>query len=179
MRILLTLDKNDYSPEMPVRIRYAARAMIVHKGRIATQHGAAGDYKLLGGGLEPGEDYRQGLCREVQEESGLIVIPESIRELGEMIERRRDIFEPGEIFERHSFFYLCEVENRMTEPHMTQSEITKGYRLTWATPEEIVRGNAAFCDSQPWICRDTEFVKWYCRAKDGEGIHTDTKRGLT
>lgn len=162
MRILLTLDRNDYSPDMPVREKYSTRAVIVREGRIATQRGLAGDYKLLGGGVEPGEDYGESLCREVQEESGLIVMPDSIREIGEIIERRRDIFEPGEVYVCHSLFYLCRVKDEMTEPNMTQSEITKGYHLTWATPEEIVAGNAAFCECQPWIYRDTEFVKWYC-----------------
>lgn len=168
MRTLLTLDRNDYSLDMPIREKYSTRAVIVRGGRIATQRSAAGDYKLLGGGVEPGENYGESLCREVQEESGLIVKPDSIREIGEIIERRRDIFEPREVYVCHSLFYLCKVEEKMTEPNMTESEKTKGYRLTWATPEEIITGNAAFCCIQPWIYRDTEFVKWYCREYKGD-----------
>lgn len=160
MRTLLTFDRNDYSSDMPVREKYSTRAVIVRDGRIATQHGAAGDYKLLGGGVEPGEEYRMALCREVQEESGLIVIPESIRELGMITERRRDIFKPEEVYVCHSLFYICDVKDEMTATHMTESEIAKGYHLAWATPQEILDGNAAFCESQPWIYRDTEFIKW-------------------
>ena len=61
MRTLLTFDRNDYSSDMPVREKYSTRAVIVREGRIATQHGAAGDYKLLGGGEEPGEENRMAL----------------------------------------------------------------------------------------------------------------------
>lgn len=43
--------------------------------------------------MEPGEKLEDALIREVGEESGLIVIPESIRPIGEIVERRRDLFE--------------------------------------------------------------------------------------
>lgn len=160
MRTLLTLDRKDYSPDMPVYEKYSTRAVIVRDGRIATQHGTIGDYKLLGGGVEPGEEYQMALCREVQEESGLIVIPESIREIGMITERHRDIFNPEAVYVCHSLFYRCDAKDEMTATNMTASEIAKGYHLAWAEPQEIIDGNAAFCDSQPWIYRDTEFIKW-------------------
>lgn len=73
--------------------KYSTRGVIIRDGKIATQHGSAGDYKILGGGVEPGEKLEDALIREVGEESGLIVIPESIRPIGEIVERRRDLFE--------------------------------------------------------------------------------------
>ena len=45
---------------------------------------------------------------------------------------------------------------------MTASEIEKGYHLVWASPEEIIAGNAEFLN-QPWIFRDTEFVRMYAK----------------
>ena len=89
MQILLTLDKKDYEEGMPVFEKYSTRGVIIRDGKIATQHGSAGDYKILGGGVEPGEKLEDALIREVGEESGLIVIPESIRPIGEIVERRR------------------------------------------------------------------------------------------
>ena len=74
MRLLLTLDEHNYTPDLAVYEKYSTRAVIMRNGRIATQHGAAGDYKILGGGVEPGEDLHAALIREVQEESGLVVI---------------------------------------------------------------------------------------------------------
>ena len=93
MQILLTLDKKDYEEGMPVFEKYSTRGVIIRDGKIATQHGSAGDYKILGGGVEPGEKLEDALIREVGEESGLIVIPESIRPIGEIVERRRDLFD--------------------------------------------------------------------------------------
>ena len=84
MQILLTLDKKDYEEGMPVFEKYSTRGVIIRDGKIATQHGSAGDYKILGGGVEPGEKLEDALIREVGEESGLIVIPESIRPIGEL-----------------------------------------------------------------------------------------------
>jgi len=159
MRKLFTFDKKDYSNDMPVCEKYSTRAIVMKDGRLATQHGRAGDYKLLGGGMEKGEDCIAAVCREVKEESGLLVIPESVKEIGEIEERRRDIFDPSVVFVCHSYFFLCEVLDEVTEATMTASEIAKGYEFCWATPEEIIAGNAAFVDSQPWIYRDTEFVK--------------------
>lgn len=159
MKRLLTLDQGDYTPEMPVHIKHSTRAIIVRDGRLATQRGSGGDYKLLGGGVEPGEEVREALCREVREESGLVVIPESIREIGEVVERRRDLFAPGEIYECHSMVFECKVQSAMTETQMTASEIAKGYALCWAAPEEILSGNAPFLESRPWSFRDCEIVK--------------------
>ena len=66
MQILLTLDKKDYEEGMPVFEKYSTRGVIIRDGKIATQHGSAGDYKILGGGVEPGEKLEDALIRETQ-----------------------------------------------------------------------------------------------------------------
>ncbi len=38
----------------------------------------------------------------------------------------------------------------MTQTHMTESEIEKGFHLEWATAQEIIDGNEPFCETQPW-----------------------------
>ena len=111
MQILLTLDKKDYEEGMPVFEKYSTRGVIIRDGKIATQHGSAGDYKILGGGVEPGEKLEDALIREVGEESGLIVIPESIRPIGEIVERRRDLFEKNKIYVCHSCFFFCSAKS--------------------------------------------------------------------
>lgn len=159
MKLLLTIDEQNYTPDLVVCEKFSTRAVIMRNGKIATQRGAAGDYKILGGGVEPGESLHTALIREVQEESGLVVIPDSIREIGEIVERRRDIFEPNKIYVCHSCFYFCDAEETLRDTHMTASEIAKGYQLSWATPEEIIRGNEPFCASQPWSYRDSRFIQ--------------------
>ena len=141
MQILLTLDKKDYEEGMPVFEKYSTRGVIIRDGKIATQHGSAGDYKILGGGVEPGEKLEDALIREVGEESGLIVIPESIRPIGEIVERRRDLFEKNKIYVCHSCFFFCDAKAEMTQTHMTESEIEKGFHLEWATAHFVRRSH--------------------------------------
>lgn len=158
MKLLKVYDSKNYTDDMPVFEKYSVRGVIVRDGKIATQMGKDGDYKILGGGVEKGEDFSDALLREVQEESGLIIIKSSIKEVGEILERREDLYKKGTQYVCHSCFYFCDAEDELGETHMTASEIAKGYHLVWATPEEIIAGNQAFMH-QPWICRDTEFVK--------------------
>jgi 8-oxo-dGTP pyrophosphatase MutT (NUDIX family) len=158
MKILKVYDSQNYTDEMPVFEKYSVRGVIVRNGKIATQRGNDGDYKILGGGVEAGEEFSDALLREVQEESGLRIRRETIREVGEMLEMREDLFTKGMKYVCHSCFYLCEAERELGETHMTESEIAKGYHLVWATPDEIIAGNQPFMD-EPWIRRDTEFVE--------------------
>lgn len=159
MRVLETIDKGDYTSDLPVYEKYTVRAVIVRDGKIAVQQSKAGDYKILGGGVEQGESLTDALLREVQEESGLIVIPESIRPIGQIVEKRRDLFDPAMIYLCHSCFFFCDVREHMETMHMTESEREKGFHLVWAAPEEIMKGNEPFCETQPWSYRDREFVR--------------------
>ena len=54
------------------------------------QQAGEGYYKILGGGIDAGETNEEALIREVREESGLVVIPQSIRECGKIIEKLKD-----------------------------------------------------------------------------------------
>lgn len=158
MKMLEVYDSQNYTDEMPVFEKYSVRGVIIRDGRIAMQKGSAGDYKILGGGVENGEDFSDALLREVQEESGLLIKRESIREVGEILEKREDLFQKGVTYVCHSYFYFCDAEDTLGEIHMTASEIAKGYQLVWATCDEILKGNHPFMH-QPWIRRDTAFIK--------------------
>lgn len=158
MKILKVYDREDYTEDMPAFEKYAVRGVIVRDGRVAMQKGSAGEYKILGGGIEPNESYADALMREVREESGLLILRDSIREVGEILEIREDLYKKGTRFINHSGYYFCDAALEMTEPQMTASEIAKGYHLVWATPDEIIEGNKAFMQF-PWIVRDTEFIR--------------------
>ncbi len=67
------------------------------------------------------EDFETALSREVLEEGGLILCPGSMQLLGEIEEKRRDLFETDKIYHCHTYFFACAVEERTTEPHMTES----------------------------------------------------------
>lgn len=155
----MVLDRKNYTDNMPVLEKYSVRGVIIKDGKVATQMARAGYYKILGGGVEPGEDFSDALIREVREESGLLVRRGTIREAGEIIEMREDIFTKGTKYVCHSYFFFCDVEEEMTAPCMTASEVEEGYHLAWATPEEIIAGNRRFLD-EPWIDRDTRFIRY-------------------
>ena len=172
MELLAVFDEKNYRDTTTVLERYAVRGIIRRSEKaqkdntqtslqdfyIAMQRGKNGEYKIPGGGQEPGETYLETLAREVHEETGFRIKPECTRELGEMLELRRDIFEPTRKYICHSLFYYCEVEEGQDELHLTASEIEQGYELKWVTPEEICRCNLAL-QLEPWMMRDTAFVR--------------------
>lgn len=158
MKTLLVFDDKNYTADMPVREKFAARGVILRDGKLAVQKGSAGDCKILGGGMERQENAEDALYREVLEEAGLFIIKDTIRSLGTISEMREDIFAKGIKFVCHTLFYQCEILKETTNPHMTQSEIEKGYHLEWLTPEEIIQNNQPFLH-QPWIKRDTAFIQ--------------------
>ncbi|MBE5889619.1 MAG: NUDIX domain-containing protein [Lachnospiraceae bacterium] len=159
METLFTLDEKNYRDDMPIYERFAVRAIICRNGKYAMQKSKAGDYKIPGGGIEPGETHMQALEREVREETGLLIIPDSIQEIGETLERRIDKYNTSQIFVAHSYFYYCNVEEKSVEPTMTESEIRLGYQPVWENLETIIRVNELFLKDY-WQKRDHLFLKW-------------------
>ena len=158
MKTIMVLDANNYTDDMPVFEKYAVRGIIVRNGMIAMQKSGFGYFKILGGGVDSGENYEDALVREVQEESGLVVKKDTIRLIGEVVEMREDLYEKGKKFVCHSIYYFCDVESYMKENNMTASEIRDGYHLSWATPEHILSENARLSDN-PWVDRDTRVLQ--------------------
>ena len=84
------------------------------------------------------------LIREVGEDSGLIVIPEShpVR-LEKLWSGGGDyLFEKNKIYVCHScffFFFSGDAKTEMTQTHMTGGGIKReGFHLEWATAQEII-----------------------------------------
>ena len=152
------MDLKDYTDDMPVFEKYTVRAIIMRDGRLSMQLSGRGEYKIPGGGVEGDESHVVALQREVREETGLIILPESVREIGEILELREDVFSKGTKYICHSYFYFCDVEDRTVETQMTDSEIAKGFHPIWEYPEVICRVNDAI-QTEPWQKRDTEFVR--------------------
>ena len=95
MRALFDIDTKDYDPKGPAFVRPSVRGIILRDGKVAMVHSLKYDYyKFPGGGIEAGETRPQALIREVLEESGLQVRPESIREYG-LVHRVQKSDQPG------------------------------------------------------------------------------------
>lgn len=158
MEVLAVFDAGDYQDTVSVYEKYSVRGIICREGKLAMQCSREGEYKIPGGGLEKGEDFTRALVREILEETGLHVIEESILELGEIREIRKDLFNPRKKYICHSMFFYCETGERQEELQLTTSERAKGYEMKWATPQAIYERNASI-GKDPWIIRDTAFIK--------------------
>ncbi len=164
MEILATFDGKNYGDTTRVLEKFSIRGIIIQNGKIAMQRSKDGEYKIPGGGQEPGESYIETLIREVREETGLLVKEESVREIGEILEVRRDIFDKKQKYICHSLFYYCEVKEETVPIQLTESEQKKGFVLEWATPQEIYNRNILI-EKDPWMIRDTAFIKMYMDGK--------------
>ena len=108
MRRLFEIDLKDYNGCTKVFKRPSARAVIFKGDKIALVYATNEKYyKFPGGGIHEDEDKREALLREVKEEVGLTVIPESIKEYGSVLRRQRSDRDPDTIFEQENFYYFC------------------------------------------------------------------------
>lgn len=158
MKRLLTLDAKDYTDDLTVVEKYTVRAIICKDGLYAMQQSGAGEYKIPGGGMEGDESYIETLKREVLEETGLVVIPESVKEIGEILEVRRDIFDKSVKYINHTYFFYCDVKDEEHEVCMTKSEIEKGFHPVWVSAKEIIDTNRQIANKVTSE-RDTSFME--------------------
>ena len=141
MKTLAVFDSKDYDPSLPRNVRDSVRAVIFKGGRLAMVYSGKYEfYSFPGGGVEDGETHAETLIREVSEEIGLIVKPQSVRELGLVSCIRKDIFEEA-IYDLRNYYYFCEVEDTMTELHLTSHETDAVYRLAFVSFEEAIERN--------------------------------------
>ena len=99
-------------------------------------------YKFAGGGIEEGETKEDALIREVQEETGLVVIPTSIVEYGTVVRKEGR----GEyVLLQENYYYFCDVSEHKAEKNLDGYEADEGFELRWVTPQEAIRVNKT-CD---------------------------------
>ena len=140
MKILFTLDSKDYDENIEVVYRPSARGIIVRDGKVAMVHSAMYDYyKFPGGGIEDGEKPIEAMIREVKEESGLEVIPESIREFGNVHRRSRTA--KGGLFIQDNFYFICASENDVGNTNLDDYENEEGFALEFVAPEIAIERN--------------------------------------
>ena len=142
MRLLFEIDTKDYDPNGRVFVRPSVRGIIPRHGRVAMVHSLKYDYyKFPGGGIEPGEAPEQALCREVLEESGLQVRPESIREYG-LVHRVQKSDQPGiAMFVQDNYYYLCDVQPEVQSQHLDDYEAEEHFTLEFVAPETAILTN--------------------------------------
>ena len=140
MRLLFEMDKKDYSDCTHTFTRNSARGIIIKNGKIAMIHSQKYDYyKFPGGGIENGEDHIDTLIREVAEESGLQVIPGTVREYGWVHRIQKGIKE--DVFIQDNYYYLCSVETEKIFQNLDDYENEEQFTLEWVFPETVLETN--------------------------------------
>ena len=140
MRTLFTIDQQNYDPALPRVYRPSVRAIILRGDRIAMAFVAKyGYYKFPGGGIEAGESHTDALIREVREETGLLVDPDSIRPFG-MVRRVLLSSDGHHIFDQENYYYLCEArDGGASDPDEAERE--EGFALSCVAIPDAIRAN--------------------------------------
>ena len=100
--------------------------------------------KFPGGGIHGNEDKKAALAREVMEEAGMTVIPESIAEFGSVMRRQRSNYSSDTVFEQENFYYICRVEDTIAEQHLDDYEREAEFTLEWTDIDEAICVNDVF-----------------------------------
>ena len=133
MRLLFEIDTKDYDPNGTAFVRPSVRGIICREGKVAVVHSLKYDYyKFPGGGIEDGESLEQALSREVAEESGLVVITQTIREYG--LVHRVQKSDRADFFVQDNYYFLCEVEDEMQAQNLDDYEAAERFTLEFVEP---------------------------------------------
>ena len=145
MKQLFAIDLKDYQEDAAVFRRPSARAVIMKDGKISLVYSQKEKYyKFPGGGIHDDEDKIEALIREVREEVGLCVIPETVREFGSVLRRQRSDREPNTVFEQENFYYWCDVYEQMVSQDLDDYEREAEFVPRTVDIDEAIRTNAAY-----------------------------------
>lgn len=112
--------------------------------------------KMYGKNMDSGEDEYQALVREVKEETGYDVIPESIKPFGEIEEKRLAVYEPM-IWHQINRLYFCDVYAEQGECEYSENEKEEGFHQVFYTIEEALEKNERMLEKeglQAWNQRE-------------------------
>lgn len=162
--LLKKLDWHNYEQNWEVVRRKAVRGIIrTDAGKyILVQSKKYGEFKFPGGGMEEGEEEKETLIREVQEETGFLVLPETIKYFGETIEKKKSFLEENTIFEQRSVYYFCQVAGTLPcKQCLTENELALGLELKEVDIKEAITQNRKIKETLedwlvkiPWVHRD-------------------------
>lgn len=173
MKTLFVMDIKNYCETDAYFSRPSARAIIAGKdGKLALVYSKKMKYyKFPGGGIEEEEAREAALVREVKEETGLIVIPETIKEYGCVLRMQRSDKQEHTIFEQKNYYYTCSTDEAVQEQNLDEYEKEAEFVLRFVSAEEAAAANKACRGLNDFdlvmIERDTRVLEILC-GKDSE-----------
>lgn len=173
VQTILLLDEKNYDETLPQIRRTAVRGIIFRQDQLLLVRSSFGEVKLPGGGQERGEDDAATLIREVLEETGFQVQPDSIRPFGQVVERRLSRHEPM-IWHQVNRYYFCTVDGEQQACQYSANEQRYGMRQVWLPLEEAIRVNRQMVlreGCNPWNQREVRVLEMLAAAASrGEDI---------
>lgn len=132
MRLLFEIDTKDYDPNGVAFIRHSARCINIKNGLVAMVHSIKYDYyKFPGGGIEENESAENTMIREKQEEAGLVVIPESVKEYGYVHRIEKSNHDDANYFIQDNYYFLCDVEEVKQSQDLDDYEADERFTLEY------------------------------------------------
>jgi 8-oxo-dGTP pyrophosphatase MutT (NUDIX family) len=153
MKQLFTIDLKDYNPNGEKYYRPSVRGIIFDdKGNIAMIYSRKYHfYKFPGGGIEGNETHLETLAREIKEETGMTLIPETAKEFGEVLKiQKGDELGRDTIHVQQNFYYTCKVEDKIGEQDLDDGEKALDFVLKFVPIEEAIAVNSAFESDDPF-----------------------------
>ena len=115
-----------------------------------------GDYNFPGGGVTDGETHAQALCREDQEECGVLILRVG-SEFGAVIEYDVPIEKEYDVFKMTSHYYRCEAEGEFGTQKLDDYERDLGFKPVWIDIDKAIQQNKALLPSERtilWLRRE-------------------------
>ena len=142
MRLLFEMDTKDYDLNGVAFIRHSARCINIKNGLVAMVHSIKYDYyKFPGGGIEEGESEENAMIRETKEESGLVVIPESVKEYGYVHRIQKSDYDDADYFVQDNYYFLCDVEETIYSQDLDDYEADERFTLEYVEPDKAIYVN--------------------------------------
>ncbi|MBR5647339.1 NUDIX domain-containing protein [Candidatus Saccharibacteria bacterium] len=154
MKHLFTIDLKDYNPNGKKFYRPSVRGIILDEdGNVAMIYSQKLHfYKFPGGGVEGDETQLQTLAREIKEETGMTLVPESAKEFGE-VSKIQSGDDPNEdyIHIQQNYYYTCRVEEKINEQDLDDDEKKLDFVLKFVPVDEAIKANAAFKNENKFL----------------------------
>lgn len=171
MKRLFTIDEKDYDETWPRSCRPSVRAIIERDGKFALVHGLKYDYYMFpGGGMEGNESHEEALIREVNEETGLTVILDTIREFGSILRIQKSLRFENTIFEQENYYYRCEVREEIGAQKLEDYEADEQFTLEFVKAEvalQVNRSNNHLDENDSaWVERESKVLEMLIAEKN-------------
>lgn len=142
MRLLFEIDTKDYNPNGKAFIRHSSRSIVIKNHKVEMVHSMKYDYyKFPGGGIEDNETRIESLIRETQEEAGLVIIADSIKEFGYVHRIEKSDHLDADYFIQNNNYYLCDVEEMVISQKLDDYEQDENFTLEWIEPQKSIYVN--------------------------------------